>query len=48
MTTSHLAGGERGTSATTRTVKEKRMTLENEQITRQAHDAAALLRRLMS
>jgi len=32
----------------TRTVKEKRMTLEDEQITRQADDAAALLRRLTS
>ncbi len=44
--TSHLAGGEPGSVAKALTIKEKRMTLENGQITRQAYDGATLLRRL--
>jgi hypothetical protein len=48
VTTSHLPGGKPGSVAKARTVKEKRHDTENEQIIRQAYDAATLLRRLTS
>ena len=48
VTTSHLAGGKPGSVTKARTVKEKRHDTGNEQITRQAYDAATLVGRVTS